>query len=374
MEETITSSQPSQSSLHNHEEFQLFDDFTKDFLISNNDLLITSPAVKSKTAEELLLELDQKIEDEPSWLNASQKLDLAAFETISAVDITPTSQQPEYQQQPPITSQRQEPIYVQKNTEELLHEFDTVYNKVGLQLTPPITPPSSPSSVSVQDVTGAPIIYIIADTTTVQEPISVGEHIILDETISESSQESMEFIDELVRKHSFSLLDDMSIEVDDDYISSGGSLSPCSDTSDPCYSPRSESEQSSVDSFMSPKSEGSFDTAGFDEECTPAVDKLKAKRNHLKVSSVTSNGVKREKRPYGRPLHEKKARKKEQNKNAATRYRQKKKQELAVVLTEEQQLTQVHVRLQTQYDDVKREISYLKKLMKEILIAKGVQL
>jgi hypothetical protein len=341
----------------------LFDDFANDFLVSNNNLLITSPAVKSKTAEELLIELEQKVDNEPSWLHDNHKLDFTAFETLSAVDVAPTLHTAIGFQDELVILEHQEPIAIKKNTEELLHEFNTVYNAVGLQLTPPTTPPSSP--ISVQDVTGAPIIYIVTDDINVQEQM-------IDDTISEASECSMELIDELVREHSSSLTNDTFVEIDDESISNGGTLSPFSDASDPSYSPRSDSEQSSIDSFMSPKSETSFDIAGYDEEWTPTVDKLASKRNSLKASSA--NTTKKEKRPYGRPPHEKKARKKEQNKNAATKYRQKKKEELVVVQTEEQKLSEINIKLRTKYDDVKREISYLKKLMTEVLIAKGVQI
>lgn len=78
-------------------------------------------------------------------------------------------------------------------------------------------------------------------------------------------------------------------------------------------------------------------------------------------------------KPYSRPnTEDKRVRKKEQNKNAATRYRQKKKQEIKEILGEEQELVNKNEKLQTQLKDVQREIGYLKGLMRDLFKAKGL--
>lgn len=59
-------------------------------------------------------------------------------------------------------------------------------------------------------------------------------------------------------------------------------------------------------------------------------------------------------------------RKKEQNKTAATRYRIKKKVELDILLDEEAALEQRNLQLQMQHDELANEVRYLKKLMREI--------
>ena len=59
-------------------------------------------------------------------------------------------------------------------------------------------------------------------------------------------------------------------------------------------------------------------------------------------------------------------RKKEQNKTAATRYRIKKKVELDILLDEEAALERRNVQLQMQHDELANEVRYLKKLMREI--------
>lgn len=65
-------------------------------------------------------------------------------------------------------------------------------------------------------------------------------------------------------------------------------------------------------------------------------------------------------------------RKKDQNKNAARKYRQKKKQEVEEILVEERQLTEVHNKLAKECGEIKREVKYLKSLMRELFKSKGV--
>ncbi|XP_043262330.1 activating transcription factor of chaperone isoform X2 [Colletes gigas] len=78
-------------------------------------------------------------------------------------------------------------------------------------------------------------------------------------------------------------------------------------------------------------------------------------------------------KPYSRPsVEDKKVRKKEQNKNAATRYRQKKKQEIKEILGEERELADHNEKLKNQAKDLQREIGYLKGLMRDLFRAKGL--
>lgn len=76
-------------------------------------------------------------------------------------------------------------------------------------------------------------------------------------------------------------------------------------------------------------------------------------------------------KPYARG-DDRRSRKKEQNKNAATRYRQKKKAEIEVLLGEEQQLRARHGELGSRCADLQREIRYLKSLMRDLFKAKGL--
>ncbi|CAH2039709.1 unnamed protein product, partial [Iphiclides podalirius] len=77
-------------------------------------------------------------------------------------------------------------------------------------------------------------------------------------------------------------------------------------------------------------------------------------------------------KPYARNADDRRSRKKEQNKNAATRYRQKKKAEIEVLLNEEQALRTRHTELGDKCSDLQREIRYIKGLMRDLLKAKGL--
>jgi cyclic AMP-dependent transcription factor ATF-4 len=90
-------------------------------------------------------------------------------------------------------------------------------------------------------------------------------------------------------------------------------------------------------------------------------------------ASTSQSRAGRRAKPYSRPsVEDKRVRKKEQNKNAATRYRQKKKQEIKQILGEEQELANRNEKLQTQVKDLQREIGYLKGLMRDLFKAKGL--
>ncbi|XP_071452242.1 cyclic AMP-dependent transcription factor ATF-2-like isoform X2 [Hetaerina americana] len=69
---------------------------------------------------------------------------------------------------------------------------------------------------------------------------------------------------------------------------------------------------------------------------------------------------------------DRKERKKEQNKNAATRYRQKKKAEAEEVASEEKEMERMNDQLRVKAVDLAKEVSYLKKLMREMFKAKGM--
>ncbi|XP_051162736.1 activating transcription factor of chaperone isoform X2 [Leptopilina boulardi] len=94
--------------------------------------------------------------------------------------------------------------------------------------------------------------------------------------------------------------------------------------------------------------------------------------NHHNSRKAPSSMLKLRRKPYSKVgVEDKKVRKKEQNKNAATRYRQKKKQEIKEILTEEQQLVKHNDKLQEKVKDLQREIGYLKGLMRDLFKAKG---
>ncbi|XP_065225781.1 activating transcription factor of chaperone isoform X2 [Planococcus citri] len=94
------------------------------------------------------------------------------------------------------------------------------------------------------------------------------------------------------------------------------------------------------------------------------------------ASSSTASGTtssRRKSKPYSRPPPEdRKIRKKEQNKNAATRYRMKKKAEVEEVRNEEKQLEDRNKELKDKLEDINREVKYLKSLMRDVYRKKGL--
>lgn len=68
-------------------------------------------------------------------------------------------------------------------------------------------------------------------------------------------------------------------------------------------------------------------------------------------------------------LKDKALRKKEQNKTAATRYRLKKKQELAVTLTQEEELQKEHDELSAEKEDIRRQVIMVRQLLREMIKA-----
>ncbi|XP_055636256.1 activating transcription factor of chaperone isoform X2 [Toxorhynchites rutilus septentrionalis] len=287
---------------------------------------------------------------------------------------------------------QQQPVKVQ-NTEELLMEFYYVYENVELtHLTPPQTPPqdqtqfgsqpeqSQPSYVAQQPPQqqanlsaataseyygfGAPMngllvnsIQTIGGQSNVAEPLQQvpGQYPLADSfgfqpvDEVENIARNLELVEEIVRSRSKDLPD-------------------CNDDDDSC----SFSETGSVSS-SSPMSDSSSSYCGSaysrdqDDEWSPSSGK---KHSFGKISGNSS--VKKRTRPYGRGVEDKKSRKKEQNKNAATRYRQKKKAEIEEILIEESKLKDRNDELKSKSADIGREIRYLKSLMREVCKAKGL--
>lgn len=134
------------------------------------------------------------------------------------------------------------------------------------------------------------------------------------------------------------------------------------------------SETRSVASPMSDTSSSSDGSSGYtpdpDDEWSPSSSPKK--NSILRIAAGTGAVTKKRTRPYGRGIEDKKSRKKEQNKNAATRYRQKKKAEIEEILVVEQELKDKNEELRSKSADIAREIRYLKSLMREVCKAKGL--
>ena len=165
------------------------------------------------------------------------------------------------------------------------------------------------------------------DEVTCQEIIFDPESIISSPT---DIQRELDVVDELVRAHSR-----QNCDYDDNASFSASSSA---------WSPRSEYSSSGYSQY--------------DDE-------------PIKKSSGLRGVSKKRPRGYGRNPDEKKSRKKGQNKNAATRYRIKKKQEVEVIMDEEKILMDKNRKLSTTYKDTKREVKYLKSLLRDLFKARG---
>ncbi|KAI8487443.1 cerebellar granule cell precursor proliferation [Branchiostoma belcheri] len=116
---------------------------------------------------------------------------------------------------------------------------------------------------------------------------------------------------------------------------------------------------------------------------TPASSPTGRKRHASSVSDVSSVGQPEAKKPRsprtktaartaaaGCP-RQKKEKKRDQNKNAATRYREKKRSEQQNLLSEHEGLEKRNAELKEKVDQMTREIKYLKDLMSEVYVLKG---
>jgi len=142
--------------------------------------------------------------------------------------------------------------------------------------------------------------------------------------------------------------------------------------SDPS-SPMSDTSCSDRSTIMLDESVSFLD----DPDWTPAAEVSPART----VKSYTKLRPK----PYDKPVASqstrpsttqlsKKERKREQNKNAAIRYREKKRAEAEVVHSEERVLEDKNTALKKRVDSMTNEIQYLKDLLKEVYKAKGLKI
>lgn len=135
-------------------------------------------------------------------------------------------------------------------------------------------------------------------------------------------------------------------------VPSVGSLSPAPSSGESLYG-----ENASCD-----------DMKCLDEEWSPLEETHSYSRSQRKAKS-SRRGTGARKTPY---VEDRKERKKEQNKQAALRYRQKKKQEEDDLIEKIQAEEERQEKLKTKYSGLKQELSYLKKIMREVFIARGL--
>lgn len=135
---------------------------------------------------------------------------------------------------------------------------------------------------------------------------------------------------------------------------------------DDCESQASSSLGSSSPSSNSSGADSSI--ADADEDWLPESSSSSPAHTISEETSTppsSSSSAKKRTRTYGRGVEDRKIRKKEQNKNAATRYRQKKKIEMEHVLGEEQELMQANDVLRRTLAERRNESRYLRQLIRE---------
>ena len=152
---------------------------------------------------------------------------------------------------------------------------------------------------------------------------------------------------------------------------------------EPILSPMSAEEVESILSSgpTSPGSSSLLEDSGFvDDSAAETVDlsplvERKAPGPQRRATSKSRNAT----APYSKPANSKEAkaldrklRKKQQNKDAALRYRMKKKEEGNMVQSECEVLEARNKELRDKVDSMTREINYLKSLMAEVYKAKGL--
>lgn len=112
--------------------------------------------------------------------------------------------------------------------------------------------------------------------------------------------------------------------------------------------------------------ECSSNNSSLDEEWLPEQGMGSSTQSDLDLDTDDRQKTpKKRTRAYGRGVEDRKIRKKEQNKNAATRYRQKKKLEMETVLGEEQILAEENDALRRTLAERRHELRYLRQLIRE---------
>jgi len=270
---------------------------------------------------ENLMDLDELIKDEPFLLDEKMLPILEDVEPPKAVLV-------------PVQHMKSE--YTNNSTQYLIKEFENVYDVVEFAhgtLTPPQSPPSQLTTLEpLLQYSGVPEVKPIYPSFGLPEQVAYPPV----NTPQPDIAHELAVVDELVRTR----VEDMQ-----------GSSS-----SSGCSSPRSPG--SSCSNFG--------DCSSDDPEWVPEP---------IEDYSYGSSPKASRKRPrsYLKGVNEdKKVRKKEQNKNAATRYRMKKKAEIEEILAIEKTLIDRNSELGGQLNDLNREIKYLKGLMRDLFKAKGL--
>lgn len=241
------------------------------------------------------------------------------------------------------------------DTQSLLKEFENVYDVVELThgaLTPPQSPPYEQQHVlTTLEPIAAQTVYVSVPVK--QTIFTTPERVIPTSVAAAYTRPSisvqLEYIPPATPQpdvaHELAVVDELVRTRVEDMVQ--------------CYEPSSPCDSSSSSSNF-----GDCSSSDDPEWIPETVDVL--------PQEVPSKSSRKRSKPYSRNVEEKKSRKKEQNKNAATRYRQKKKAEIAEIMEEERHLQKQNEELENNISDIQREIKYLKGLMRDLFKAKGL--
>lgn len=326
--------------------FPIGDEYANDIFLKSDD--------DDFTSIDFLAELDK---DEKMYFDELQqiteKIDLPLYDFVTGNDVSESD----------FTNQKQ------TKTQQLLMEFDSIYDAVELDhLTPPQTPPDQKVYLSgaeesqnfQQDIPSIESQQQFVFDYQQQQSPQQDQYIYLQNDASSPAQEVTIMYEN--SNQSMCSSNEIIIEEVEPIISSPADIQRELEVVDEIIQAhsRAQSDFDDTSSSWSPRSDYSASTYSQDDE-----------PRYSKKSSPLSGVTKKRTRPYGRNPDEKKSRKKEQNKNAATRYRQKKKEEVHVILGEERILMDKHKKLKTAFKDTKREVKYLKSLLRELFQARG---
>lgn len=322
------------ATIYNVTPFETFVKFDEDSDLEAIATFESKAEVASHLLENLenLMDLDELIKDEPFLLDEKMLPILEDVEPPRAV---------------PVPVQHLKSEYVNNNTQYLLKEFETVYDVVEFNhgtLTPPQSPPSQQPMLTTLE----PLLHYSASVPVDTKPI-------FDQPVKQFLPQNYALTEQVVYASVNTPQPDIAHElaVVDELVRTRVEDMQGSSSSSGCSSPRSPSS-----SFE--------DCSSDDPEWVPEPIE--------EYSSVGSTKQSRKRsRPYSKhPPEEKKVRKKEQNKNAATRYRMKKKAEIETILLVEKDLQDKNTDLGSKITDLNREIKYLKGLMRDLFKAKGL--
>jgi len=352
------------------EELLIFEDsFANDISIpSDNDLLKTTQSMELQfSAEEFneLLNMQQTLEEQMTisdsvTSNTESNLDQWLDQPINIL-------LDEY------TLDSNARVYpVKGNTAQLLNEFNRIYNTVELTHltpleTPPQTPPQSPEQIYLDDSIKNQCAHYLQQnasdipnyqlsqysqesaqeqSTSIPSLFEQAVNLIQETIDSNDDCKIVAEVDELVRSRAQDMIE---YSMDDDSSSYAGSSS--------CYSPHSEISSGNTE----------------DTDWIPNVANQHYKSLAVVGAASKINKIqKRKPRLNRRSYEDRQSRKKEQNKNAANRYRLKKKAEIEILADEERDLLKRNEILKGNLVDISREEKCLKSLLRELFRAKGL--